>query len=61
MLLCRLSSVTHINSPKLPPKLTDMLWIKGYSDEVSENLTTFVTEHIFVGYTIGERWSKQTK
>ena len=33
---------------------------KSYDDEVSENLTTFVTECIFVGYAIRERRGKQT-
>ena len=33
---------------------------KSYDDEVSENLTTFVIECIFVGYAIRERRGKQT-
>ena len=32
----------------------------SYYDEVSENLTTFVTECIFVSYAIRERRGKQT-
>ena len=34
---------------------------KSYCDEVSETLTTFVTECIFVGYTIRGRKGKQKK
>ena len=33
---------------------------KSYCDKVSENLTAYVTECIFVGYTIRERRGKQT-
>ena len=33
---------------------------KSYCDEVSENLTPFVTKCIFVGYAIRERRGKQT-
>ena len=33
---------------------------KSYCDEVLENLFTFVTVCIFVGYTIGERRGIQT-
>ena len=33
---------------------------KSYCDEISENLTKFVTEGTFVGYTIKERRGKQT-
>ena len=33
---------------------------KSYCDEISENLTEFVTEGTFVGYTIKERRGKQT-
>ena len=33
---------------------------KIYNDEVSENLTTFVTAFIFVGYTTRERKRKHT-
>ena len=33
---------------------------KSYCDEVSENLTPFITECIFVGFAIRERWGKQT-
>ena len=32
----------------------------SYYDEVSENLTTFVTECIFEGYAIRERRGEQT-
>ena len=33
---------------------------KSYCDKISENLTTFVTECIFVGYTMRERKGNQT-
>ena len=33
---------------------------KRYCDEILENVTTFVTECIFVGYAIRERRGKQT-
>ena len=33
---------------------------KSYCHEVSENITTFVTECIFLEYTIRERRGKQT-
>ena len=51
----------NFNRPTLPLKLTDMLWIKSYCGEISENITKFVTECIFVGDTIKkERRGKQT-
>ena len=33
---------------------------KSYCGKISENLTTFVTECIFVGYTMREQKGKQT-